>query len=112
MNIQTTKESTAMVVTVVGRLDAVTAPEYEQKFIALISEGESRFIVDFEKLDYISSAGLRVLLATAKRVKGKSGAIVLANIGGTVKEVFDISGFGSIFPMYESVATALTAVEK
>ncbi|MEI8102287.1 MAG: STAS domain-containing protein [Chlorobium sp.] len=112
MNIQTTKVSTTMVVTVAGRLDAVTAPDYERRFTALIAEGEKRFIVDFEKLDYISSAGLRALLATAKRVKGISGEIALANIGGTVKEVFDISGFGSIFSMYESVDSALIAVNK
>ena len=110
MNIQTSKESSAMVVKVTGRLDAVTAPEYEQQFTALITGGETRFVVDFEKLDYISSAGLRVLLATAKQIKAKSGQIHLANIGGAVREVFDISGFGSIFPMHESVVSALNAM--
>ncbi len=110
MNIETSKESTTMVVKVTGRLDAVTSSEYEQKFNALIADGETMFIVDLENLVYISSAGLRALLATAKRIKGKKGLVSLANIGGSVKEVFDISGFGSIFPMYNSVASALTAV--
>ena len=109
MNIQTSKEASAMVIKVTGRLDAVTAPEYEQQFTSLITAGETRFVVDFEKLEYISSAGLRVLLSTAKQTKAKNGHIHLANIGGAVKEVFDISGFGSIFPMHESVASALTA---
>ncbi len=110
MNIETFKESATTVVKVTGRLDAVTSSEYEQKFNALISDGETIFVVDLEKLDYISSAGLRALLATAKRIKGKSGQLFLANIAGPVKEVFNISGFGSIFPVYESVDCALNAV--
>jgi stage II sporulation protein AA (anti-sigma F factor antagonist) len=110
MEIQTSKGSTGMVVSVIGKLDAVTASDYEQKLNSLIADGETKFVVDFEKLDYISSAGLRAILATAKRIKAKSGKIVMANVSGTVKEVFDISGFGSIFPMYSSVASALTTV--
>ncbi|MCX6180197.1 MAG: STAS domain-containing protein [Chlorobiales bacterium] len=98
-----------MVMTVAGRMDAVTAPEYEKKVNDLIADGETNFVVDFEQLDYISSAGLRALLASAKKIKGKSGNILLANIRGSVKEVFDISGFGTIFPMHDSVASALSA---
>ncbi len=109
MTIEIKKESAALVVKVAGRLDAVTAPEYEKKVNELIADGEINFVVDFEQLEYISSAGLRALLATAKRIKGKSGKILLANIKGGVKEVFDISGFGTIFPMHDSVASALSA---
>ena len=109
MTIQTKKEATALIVTITGRMDTVTAPEYEKKFSELITAGETFFIVDFEQVDYISSAGLRVLLATAKKVKGVSGKILLANIKGGVKEVFDISGFGTLFPMHDSLASALSA---
>ena len=107
MEIQTKKEANSIVVTITGRLDAITAPEYEKKLNELIAGDEICFIVDFEQLDYISSAGLRALLATAKRLKVKSGQIRFANVKGTVKEVFDISGFGSIFQMDDSVAAAL-----
>ncbi|MEI8185438.1 MAG: STAS domain-containing protein [Chlorobiaceae bacterium] len=110
MNIETRKESAAMIVELNGRLDAVSSPAYEQKLNALIADGETKFVVDFEQLDYISSAGLRALLASAKRVKGKSGQLLLANIVGPVKEVFAISGFASIFQVYQSVASALVAV--
>ncbi len=108
MEILTNKEANATVVTIIGRLDAVTAPEYEKALNELIASEEACFIVDFDKLDYISSAGLRVLLATAKKLKGKAGQIRFANVKGTVKEVFDISGFGSIFQMDDSVAAALS----
>ncbi len=108
MNMQTKKETNATVVTLTGRLDAVTAPEYEKKLNELIAGAEARFVFDFDQLDYISSAGLRVLLSTAKRLKGKGGLMRFANVKGAIKEVFDISGFGSIFQMDDSVDAALT----
>jgi len=110
MEIKTRKEANATVVTITGRMDAVTAPEYEKIVNELIASGESIFVVDFEQLVYISSAGLRALLATAKRLKSASGLIRFASVKGTVKEVFDISGFGSIFQMDESVAAALAVL--
>ena len=108
MEIRTKKEASATVVTISGRLDAVTAPEYEKAVNELIFAGEIKLVVDFDGLDYISSAGLRGLLVTAKQLKGKGGQIRCANVKGTVKEVFDISGFGSIFQMDDSVSAALS----
>ena len=107
MEIQTKKETTGTVVTITGRLDAVTAPVYEKAVTALITAGEIKFVVDFDALEYISSAGLRGLLVTAKQLKGKGGQVRCANVKGTVKEVFDISGFGSIFQMDDSVVDSL-----
>jgi len=110
MEMQTRKEANTTVATITGRLDAVTAPEYEKAINELIAGGEIAFVVDFEGLDYISSAGLRALLATAKKLKVKGGQIRFANVKGTVKEVFDISGFGTIFQMDDSVAAALARI--
>lgn len=110
MEIQTRKDASAIIVTLTGRMDAVTAPTYEKRLNELITEGEATFIVDFEGLDYISSAGLRALLATAKKLKGSGGQISFANIKGTVKEVFDISGFGTIFQMHDSVTGAIAGI--
>jgi stage II sporulation protein AA (anti-sigma F factor antagonist) len=110
MEIQTKKEANATVLKVAGRLDAVTAPEYEKRVHELIDGGDIRFVVDFDDLDYISSAGLRGLLVTAKLLKAKGGQVRFANVKGTVKEVFDISGFGTIFQMDDSVAASLAAI--
>lgn len=110
MKIDTRKEAGATVAIVTGRLDAVTAPEVESKITGLIEGGETRLAIDFEKLDYISSAGLRVLLVTAKLLKAKQGQVRFANVRGSVKEVFDISGFGSIFQMDDSLAASLAAL--
>ncbi len=110
MTIQTVKEANATVLTITGRMDAVTAPEYEKTLNELLAAGETSFVVDFQGLEYISSAGLRALLATAKLLKTKNGQIRLANVLGTVREVFDISGFGSIFQIQDSVSAALADI--
>lgn len=110
MEILSRKSGRATVVTVTGKMDAVTAPEYEKSLNALIADGETSFVVDFDGLSYISSAGLRGILTTAKALKSKGGQVLFANVKGTVKEVFDMSGFGSIFRMHDTVDAALSAI--
>ncbi len=110
MEIQTRNEANTTVITITGRFDAVTAPDYEKKVQELIVGGDIRIVVDFAGLDYISSAGLRGLLVTAKLLKAKGGQVRFANVAGTVKEVFDISGFGTIFQMDATVAASLAAI--
>lgn len=103
----TGKQKDCLLITVEGRMDAVSTPEFEQTLGGWIDEGNIRFIVDFAGLDYISSAGLRGILTTVKRLKAGGGRIVLTALRGTVKEVFEISGFSTIIPIYESVEVAL-----
>ncbi len=107
MNVQVKKEAQAVVVSLTGRLDAVTSAEYERHMNDLTRSGETAFVMDLGGLEYISSAGLRELLVTAKQLKGTGGKIRLANVRGMVKDVFEISGFASIFQMDDSVAGAL-----
>jgi anti-anti-sigma factor len=86
-------------VSIKGRLDSVTAPEMETHCRALIEKGETRILIDLDGLEYISSAGLRVLLVIAKSVKAKSGTLVLCRLAPIVREVMEISGFDKIFEM-------------
>ena len=81
-------------VTLNGRLDTSTAPEMEKKLSSL--EGVTALELDLSGLEYISSAGLRVLLAIQK-VMNKQGSMVLHNVNESVREVFDITGFSDIF---------------
>ena len=74
-----------------GRLDTVTAPELEAEISAALSTAES-LVLDMEKLEYISSAGLRVILKTQKALAQKAG-LKLINVSDDVREVFDITGF-------------------
>lgn len=110
MEFQLRREAPAVVVALAGRLDAVTAPDYEKRMHELIEGGDVRVVIDFERLDYISSAGLRGLLVTAKQLKAKGGQLRFANIQGGVRAVFDMSGFGSMFQLDDSVASALAAL--
>jgi len=110
MEIQSRKEANATIVTLTGRLDAVTTPDYEQRARQLIEGGAKCFVMDFAQLDYISSAGLRGLLLTAKLLQANGGQLRFANVGGNVRSVFEMSGFVSMFPIDDSVATALGAI--
>jgi len=95
-----------------GRLGEVSAPQFEEKMKEYIGGGEFRFIVDLAELEYISSAGLRSILSTAKDLKERNGSLFLSGLRGAVKEVFEISHFSDIFKIYESVPEAVEAMEK
>ena len=77
-----------------GRLDTVSAPELEQVFKELLP-GLTELTLDFEKLDYISSAGLRVLLS-AQKVMNKQGSMTVTNVNETILEIFNVTGFSDI----------------
>ena len=74
-----------------GRLDTVTAPELEREISALLGSIDE-LILDMEKLEYVSSAGLRVILKTQKALEGKKG-LYLCNVCEQAREVFDMTGF-------------------
>ena len=107
MEIQTAKEMNTVVVSVKGKIDAVTAPDFEKAIADMIAQGENVFLFNFSGLEYISSAGLRSILVTAKQLKPKGGTILFCGLKGAVKDVFKISGFGTIFKMFETQEDAL-----
>jgi anti-sigma B factor antagonist len=90
-----------------GRLDSNTSPEFEKKIFEVIDDGTRSVVVNFASLDYISSAGLRVLLKAAKELKRSDGKIVLCSMKDYIKEVFEIAGFVSLFPIASSVVDAV-----
>jgi len=97
-----------MVVSVNGRMDAASAPDFEKNMQEMIDSGKRAFAVDLSELEYISSAGLRAILSIAKRLKALNGNLCIASLRGPVKEVFEISGFSSIIPIYDNVDAALS----
>ncbi len=109
MEITETRKDGVVVLGVTGRLDASNAGSLEEKLLALIAAGEQRLLVDAGKLDYISSAGLRVLLVGAKRLTPAGGKLLLCGLKDQIKEVFDIAGFSSIFPIYATPEEAVAA---
>ncbi|HOK07398.1 MAG TPA: STAS domain-containing protein [Syntrophales bacterium] len=107
MEIAVNKVPDGVVIALAGRMDAVTAPKFDRVMDDLIARGERRIVVDLKDLEYISSAGLQSILAAAKRLEPEGGRIDLAALQGPVFEVFDISGFTSIFHIFDSPAAAL-----
>lgn len=91
MQIDQLKEGSTLTMKVSGRLDTMTAPQLESEITGHL-DGITEFIMDFTDLEYISSAGLRVLLVTSKMMKGK-GRFVIRNINETVREIFEVTGF-------------------
>jgi anti-sigma B factor antagonist len=95
------------VISPVGRIDGATSPAMESEITEVIAGGERHLLIDLSKVDYMSSAGLRVLLAAMKKVKALQGDMVLCCMQPFVKEVFDLTGFSRIFSIYASEEEAL-----
>jgi anti-anti-sigma factor len=110
MEIGTKKEKNFVIVSLSGRMDAVSAPDFDKTVANLIADGQHNIIVNLSDVDYISSAGLRSILVTARQLKEKQGKILLAGLKNSVKDVFQMSGFYSIFSILESVEDALSQI--
>ena len=107
MNISTREVDTVTVVHFEGNLDTNTSTDAQDYLNKAIDEGASKVVVCFDKVDFVSSAGLRVLLATAKRLGGGGGALRVCGLNETVAEVFEISGFSTILNVFPSETEAL-----
>ena len=93
-----------------GRIDTRTSNEFEQAVMARVmgAEGATRVVMNFAKLDYINSTGMRVLLILAKRLSGVSGKLVLCEMKEHILEVFTISGFNQILTITDTEADAMS----
>lgn len=107
MQIETSKIDQTVVLDIKGRMDVIAALEYEKAVAECLQRGDRTFVVNLNALDYISSAGLRSLLTTTKKIKERKGTANYCNVKGVVKEVFTMSGFDSILPIFKSVKDAL-----
>lgn len=94
MEIKKVKNGTELNLAVEGRLDTTTAPQLEAELKQSIS-GVETLVLDFANLEYLSSAGLRVLL-TAQKVMNKQGEMIIRNVNETIAEIFEITGFSDI----------------
>jgi len=94
MNIVKTQEGNKLTIALEGRLDTMTAPELDQELKGSL-EGIQELVVDMAQLEYVSSAGLRVLLS-AQKVMNKQGEMVVKNVSEQIMEVFEVTGFTDI----------------
>ena len=108
MQFSTRTHNDIHIVAITGSLDSTTSPE-AQKSLDTVVAGSKKVLLDFSELDYISSAGLRVLLGAAKQLRASRGTLGMFGLNQSVREVFEISGFSSILSVYQSEAEALGA---
>lgn len=94
MNINKTTHDSTLNIVLEGRLDTTTAPQLEEELKQSIADN-TELILDFAKLEYLSSAGLRVLLA-AQKTMNKQGKMVIRNVNDVITEVFEVTGFSDI----------------
>lgn len=95
LNIQKSLENDRALLRLEGRLDTATAPELQQTLDQLLPE-TAELTLDFDALDYISSAGLRVLLTAQKQMNRKAGSMKLVGVKKEILEVFEVTGFADI----------------
>ena len=113
MPFETSQAGEVQVIRLIGRLDSANSPELERALRELLDAGCTRQLLDFSALDYISSAGLRVVLLAAKALRGTrpAGRLALAGVRGMVREVFEMSGFLALFPVADTHEAALAQLQ-
>ena len=107
MDIATEDHDEIKIAYIPGQLDTNSSPEAQSQLDQLIKEGATNILINLEDLSYISSAGLRVLLTTAKQLKTCNGRLRVCCLNEMAREVFDISGFNNILDVYNTEEDAL-----
>ena len=105
------RSGSATIVALSGRMDASSSPAAEVVLSRLIGSGERRIVVDMSDLDYISSAGLRVMLASLKRLREDGGQLLLAGLKPEIRNIFEIAGFQRIFHIYPDTEEAVSSFD-
>ena len=111
MEVTTERQDGVLSARVAGRIDGTNVREFEEAVRAAIEETDRAVILDFQALSYISSAGLRALLLTAKAMRTQNSEFSLCSVSDEIREVFEISGFDRIITIHESKEVALKALD-
>ncbi|MFC1981247.1 STAS domain-containing protein [Chloroflexota bacterium] len=109
MEISEKTEGAVNVVSLSGRMDTYTANDVEQKLDSLAAVKQVHLVINLRELEYISSVGLRVLLATLKKATKQKGEVRLACLNPSVKDVLDIAGFTQFFKIYDKEEDAINS---
>ncbi len=107
LDLETSAHGNTSVVSLRGEIDVYTAPRLRQALIDLVSGGATDIVVDMDKVDFLDSTGLGVLVGGLKRVKSNDGDLRLVVTQDRIMKIFDITGLSKVFPMYDSLDAAL-----
>lgn len=107
MNISTDRDNGTLIATVEGRVDSSNALEFHEALEAAINPDDQRMVLDCAGISYVSSAGLRVVLLVAKTLQKQNAKMGVCSLSASIREIFEISGFDRIIPVFVSRADAL-----
>ena len=110
MNISITEEKGVSIIDLNGNLDTNTSPEVEKSTNALIAADKHKIIMDLSNTGFVSSAGLRIFLSTAKQLTAKGGVFKICSPNDVVKEILDMSGFSTILDVKNNLEEAVSAM--
>ena len=109
MDVEEQLDAGVLVVSPIGRLDSLTSPVLGARLDRLVENGTSRMVLDLGRVDFVSSAGLRVILAALKKARAAKGRFALCSVQPSVQEVLEISGFTVLLSIHPGRAAALEA---
>jgi len=107
MNLKETTTDRAVIIEIEGRLDTTNFSQLENKIMGNVDAGKINILVDCSDMDYVSSSGLRIFLMSLKKITSLNGQFVLCGLQENIREIFEISGFTSIFRIYNTREEAL-----
>ena len=108
IDITAREEGEITVVEIEGKMNTGASPDAEKFLNALLEDGVTKILLNLENLDFISSTGLRVILATGKKLAGVSGKLAICSPNLTVMDVLKMSGFSQMFNVFDSEEEALS----
>ena len=111
LSLSTRPEGDKTVVEVGGEIDVYTAPRLREQLVDLVAEGKYHLVVDMEKVDFLDSTGLGVLVGGLKRVRAHDGSLRLVCTQDRILKIFRITGLTKVFPIHDSVEDALAATD-
>jgi anti-sigma B factor antagonist len=111
LSLSTRSEGDRTVVEVGGEIDVYTAPRLREQLVDLVADGKYHLIVDMERVDFLDSTGLGVLVGGLKRVRAHDGSLRLVCTQERILKIFRITGLTKVFPIHSSIDEAVTATE-
>ena len=106
MKVDFKTQNNILIIAVNGSIDSNTAPEIQQKVLDASAESKN-VIIDLSEVDFVSSAGLRVILMIYRQIKSKDGKVVLVGVSEEIRDVMTVTGFANFFEMVDSIENAL-----
>ena len=111
LSLETRQENDRTVIEVGGEIDVYTAPKLRERIIELVDEGQYHLVVDLEKVEFLDSTGLGVLVGGLKRVRTHDGSLSLVCTQERLLKIFRITGLTKVFPIHATVEEAIAATD-